>query len=202
MTFRSDEEMSQILRRAQEIASSEQALLDDQQEWRPIIDAAEEAGLNRDSVMAAIRERLAEQAIEHQPGEIVLAKSPDGHSYPAVFQSTKPSGVVVRYLTGGEGTVPITDIRPFSMIPGMKIDVLSNSYKMWLRAEVIRFNPDSRSITVNCWSSEEVLPLERIRIAGTNKKFPFNIKGHWAIIAGISFGAGATIASILHMIFR
>ena len=187
MTFRSDEEMTQILRRAQEIASSEQALLEDHHEWGPVIDAAEEAGLNRDSIMAAIRERLAEQAIEHQP---------------AVFQSTRPSGVVVRYLTGGEGTLPATDIRPFTMSPGMKIDVLSHSYKMWLKAEVIRFNPDSRSITVNCWSNEEVLPLERIRISGQNKSFPFNIKGHWAIIAGISFGAGATIATILQMIFR
>lgn len=190
-------ELSGLLARAQEIEASSGHVLRDRPDLAELVTAAEEAGLSREAVIAALRERLKEEAIEHQPGELVFAQSPDGHWYPATFLGHVAGKVDLRYLNGGTGTVEATQIRVFSLAPGLKVQCYSNTYKTWTDAEIVRFNPDSKSVTTNYWYTEDVLPLERIRLKKETKEFKLAGKTRMiattVAIALASGGLGALI---------
>lgn len=164
-------DLTEILARAQEIDQDSSHILKTRPDLAEIVTAAAETGLPREAVLAALRERLAEQALEHEPGEPVFAESPDGHWYAASFNGQSGNRISLRYYNGGIGTVEPSQIRPFNLAPGVKIQAYSASYKQWTDAEIVRFNPDSRSITVTYWWTEEVLPLERVRLKKEFKGF-------------------------------
>lgn len=185
-------ELNDLLTRAQEIDHSSDHLLQSRPDLAELINAAEESGLPREAVMAALRERLAELSAAHEPGDPVFAQSPDGHWYPAIFDRQKGNRVDLRYFSGSIGSLEPSKIRPFDLAPGVKLQAYSSSYKMWVDAEIVRYNPDARSITVNYWYTEEVLPLERIRLKKEFQGFNLNLTGKTRALATL---VGVALAS-------
>lgn len=193
-----------ILRRAEEIAADEARLLQNRPDVRDLVLAAEETGLSREAVLAALRERLAEKTTDLQSGDLVFALSADSHWYPAVFQNLAREQVKLRYFNGGEGTVSLTDIKPFTLAPGLKIQTFSQSYKMWIDSEVTRYNPDSRSVATNYWYTEDIVTLERIRLKGENqfvKNLPAKAK-YYLTLAATAIGSASIAAIVTALILR
>lgn len=140
----------------------------EQPDLAALVEAAHEAGLSKDSVALALRERLAERQNWYKPGDLVFSLSADGRWYPSVFLSIEGSRIHVRYLTGGESICEPHQIRPFVMTPGQVIDAYYA--KMWCKSYVVRFNSDSRNVTVNIWGGEAVISLEHVRSRPEKRK--------------------------------
>lgn len=156
----SDEDLALVLRRAHEIESSGQGGIED------YIAAAEEAGISREATMLALKERLGQPMAPPDSGQMVFAKSADGHFYVATVSGTEGALISVRFVNGSDAKVPVADIRDFSVTPGKKLSIHSSG--MWFDGEVIRFNPESRSVTMNLWGSEETVNLEKVRLRKPN----------------------------------
>lgn len=192
-----DSQFESVLRRAEEISADGSELLQDRPDLDSIVTAAEEAGMSREAVMIAIRERIAEMAAGIAPGDLAFARSPDGHWYPATCVEHARGRTKVRYLSGGEGTLDPGDVRPFEVSPGMVIQAFSQHYKTWVNAKVERFNPDSRSITARCWYEEDIFALERIRLKGKRAKTSLLDKSNVILMTAIVGGAGALIGALV-----
>jgi len=194
---------SEVLRRAQEIEAQSNLLLRPDQEVDAFVKAAEEAGIARDAVMQALRERLGYVPEELAPDTQVFAKSADGAFYVAKVLEVKGRSVRVRFLSGSDHTVDITDVRSFSLSPGQKIQYLSPSYFMWVTGELIRFNRDVGSVTGSCWGHEEVLTLDKVRMPKEVAPKAGSDATKAAIIAAVSGLIGTGIgAALMHLLSR
>lgn len=159
----SSEELSEVLRRAQEIDThGGSADLDD------YVKAAEEAGISRDATMQALRERLGYPVAAAQTGEFVFARSADGHYYPAKVESTEDRTAKVKFLNGAQVQVPLSDLRELNLTPGQKVNYLSPSMKMWSNGTVRAFNRDALSLEVDNWGSSETVTLDKVRMLQQN----------------------------------
>lgn len=185
------EDLGLLLERAEELNEDMSTLLLHRPEYKNLVDAAQEAGMSREAVLMALRERLEETAREFKEGEFVFAESDDHHWYAAKYLGMEGSRCKLRYMTGGEALVEPTKLRAFGLNPGKKVQCYNATNKTWTSAEVIRYNPDSHSVTVNYWYTEEVLPIERIRIKRDFKGVNLNIKNKGLAIAiAIALGSG------------
>ena len=105
-------EAQEILRRAQEIESQQGVMLRSQADVEQFVSAAEEAGLSRDAVLQALRERLRMPAEAFEPGSLVFAESADGRFHVASLTSLDEHTAKIRFLNWGtEETVTLEHIR-------------------------------------------------------------------------------------------
>src|SRR5437016_2718188 len=116
----SEEERRETLRRAQEIADNPPAR-SETGELESYLRAAEETGIPRDAVLAALRERLLVPADSLKEGDLVFAPSADGASYPARIDRFQGDEVVVTFMSGGEHTLALASIRPLGLVPGRQL---------------------------------------------------------------------------------
>jgi hypothetical protein len=190
----SQEELTEVLRRAQEIDSASHSISGIEE----YVTAAEEAGVSREATLLALRERLGVPIALPTVGEMVFAKSSDGHFYTATVQNVGDKLVSVRFMNGSDAKVPIGEIREFALNPGQKLNYHSNG--MWWDAEIVRFNSEARSITMNLWGAEETVTLDKVRI---RKPTSFELNkslGLWINRAAIFLagtGAGMILMKIL-----
>jgi hypothetical protein len=189
------EEMAAVLAKA-ELIQDQASHLESDPQVKELLVAAEEAGLDRLSVLQALREVLSDQAqknvIEYKQGELVFAKSNDGCSYPAFIESVEKGSVVVKFANGAQDRLPAEDIKPFRMAPGAKVEFSSASTSWyWMKGEVQRFNPDTRSTALSYWGSEQLIPLEKIRLAKEPIRFSLSAaKQSVFVMLGIAAGSG------------
>lgn len=155
----SQAELTEVLRRASEIEAATHSGTGGLEEY---VRAAEEAGISREATLYALRERFGFVTDMPSQGEMVFARSADGHHYAASVVSVEGNLAKVRFVNGSEAKVSLVDIRDFGLTPGQKLSAQSSG--MWFDSEVIRYNVEARSVTVNMWGSEETLPLEKVRM--------------------------------------
>ncbi len=187
-------QLSEILRRAHEIESHAptDATISGYQDY---IDAAEEAGISREATLQALRERLGLPVTTPEAGQLVYAKSADGHFYPARIQSAEGQNFRVRFMNGSEATKPMADLRELSFTPGLKVNYHSPSSGGWWTADLVRFNETAQTVTVNAWGTEETVPLDQIRLKSTNpsavtaQTWMLRLS-HWLVAGGLGFALG------------
>lgn len=160
-----DDEVRAVVQRAHEIDQQTQSMVAARAEVEQYLRAAEEAGLSRDATLQALRERLDFPLTHPEPNQIVFAKSGDGRFYLARVQAVGPVGVEVRYFNGAEATLPVTDLQPLNLSPGTKLEYQSGSWSMWVTGEVMNYNRDANSVTMNYWGQHETVTLDRVRIS-------------------------------------
>lgn len=187
-------ELSEILRRAQEIESHSpsDAAVSGYQDY---IEAAEEAGISREATLQALRERLGLPVATPEAGQLVYAKSADGHFYPARIQSAEGQTFKVRFMNGSEASKPMADLRDLSFTPGLKLNYQSPSSGGWWTGDLVRFNETAQTVTINCWGSEETVPLDQIRLKTIN---PNTVNAQtwmlrisqWVVAGGLGFALG------------
>lgn len=191
------------MRRAQEIDSQTQLMLEPYPEYTELIRAAEEAGIARDATLQALRERMSLPAQAFEAGQKVFARSADGHFYAATLERIEGRVAHLRFVNGSEHQADMTDLRLFGLTPGQKVHYHSSSYGMWIQAEVVRFNRDSGSVTLTAWYQEETVPLEKVRVNREGNPIKLGDQAKFWLVGGIALVAGGGLgAAIMALINR
>lgn len=155
-------ELGEVLRRAHQIETATSS-----GGFEEYIAAAEEAGISREATLLALRERFGYRTELPTEGEMVFAKSADNCYYAATVVSVEGNLARVKFVSGSEAKISVTDIRDFSLTPGQKLSIQHSG--MWFDAEFMRYNAEARSVTMNLWGSEETLSLEKVRLRQPTK---------------------------------
>ncbi len=194
----STEDLSGVLRRAQEIDSGQGHSTD----LEAYVQAAEEAGISREATMQAIRERLGYPVSAAKLGDFVFARSSDGHYYAAKVESTQEKSARVRFMNGAEVEMPLSDLREFKLMPGEKLNYLSPAAGFWANGTVSTYNPDARVVVIESWGTTESVALDKVRLLAQNAGRGLGAKANewmirlWWLGGGI--GIGVLIDRLLH----
>ncbi len=194
----STEELSGVLRRAQEIDAGGGS----SGEMEAYITAAEEAGISREATMQAIRERLGYPIAAARLGEFVFARSADGHYYAAKVEHTEEKSARVKFMNGAVADLPLSDLREFALLPGQKLNYLSPSGGFWANGTVTTFNADSRVVTMESWGTAESVPLDKVRMLAQNTRMGIKATANLWASKLWWLGGGIGIGVILDMILR
>jgi hypothetical protein len=198
------EQVGEVLRRAQEIQDQTAHLAASNAEIEQFVVAAEESGLSRDATLQALRERLTYKPDVYKENDFVFAKSADSRYYVARVLSAKDGVARVRYSMGGEDDVSFADLKVFSMVPGRRVTYFSPGNQWWFEGEVVKVDLAAEKVTMNLWGTTETVRFDKIRLAPKSlTKSVVDFKATttlWAVglAAGIGGGlVGAAIALVL-----
>lgn len=198
-----DEELRDVLARAQEI-SLEQSYVLREDEVAQYVDAAAEAGIPRDATLQALRERLALIHPHLSEGQLVFAKSGDGRFHAARLVKVETNSATVRFVSGGESVLKLDELRAFSLTPGSKLQHYSSLYGSWITAQVTRFNAEANSVTLSTWGTEETVPLDKVRLPVRHDEADFTDQAYRAgvwLVGGLA-GGGAIGALVTWLLMR
>jgi hypothetical protein len=191
------DELRDVLKRADEIEQQTKLLLGPHPEMEEYVRAAEEAGLDRDATLQALRERLSVPLESIKPGTQVFARGGDDHFYVATVKAVNGRSVEVRFVSGADHIADVEELRQFSLTPGRPIQALTNTYKFWSGVKLIRFNRDSGSVTVDYYGSQEDLPLDRIRLPRERKNVPMITRGEAWLYAAATGTVGTLLGAAI-----
>jgi hypothetical protein len=164
-----DEEVSQTLTRAVQIADSktEMPITGKPGGYEAYVSAAEEVGIPREAMVQALRERQLLPVESLTPGDVVFARSVDNSFYAAVIEKVDSDAAIrIRFVGGGDHVVPACDIRPLAMTPG-KIVLFQHEEMgegIWYSGRVTEYHSTTRQVVVSCAGSSLSVPISRIRI--------------------------------------
>lgn len=155
-----EEEVREVLARAEAIHMESSATSD----AHSVIRAAEEAGLPREAIEQAIRERFEFVGALPKPGELAFAKSTDGKFYVSEVIESAPTSARVRFLKGGELSVRPEDLKPLSLLPGQRVVCPWPDWGWWT-CTVVSYNADKKKVKVSDgWGSTETFPISDVRL--------------------------------------
>jgi hypothetical protein len=192
-----DEELRDVLARAEEIQRASRHGEEMSAELEAVIGAAEEVGLARPSVERALRERFALSA-PPKIGSQTFAKSVDGNFYVAEVLSTSAEGVRVRFLRGSEHLVTLDQLRPCAFIPGARVVCDWPWWGQWT-CTVVSYDAVKQRVKVNDGSGyTRTFPISEVWldpppatvVSGARKRV-------YATLIGAGAGLGALIGSIV-----
>ena len=163
----SEEESRETVQRAREIAEQGREPAALEADYEVYLQAAEEVGVSREAVLQALRERLLVPSRAFAEGETVFAPSSDGFWYPAVLKSLGEQTAAVEFVSGGEHTCALADLRPLTLIPGRKLQADLKGWG-WGDAIVERHDAGKRKVRVvhdDWFGTKETVPLTGVRLA-------------------------------------
>lgn len=197
------ERLRTILQRAEEIEFSASVGTGLSRADEELVAAAQEAGLSREAVEQALRERFALENMHLQVGSLVFAQSSDRHFYPAKISAIEGAAVRVEFASGGEHTVSRMEIKPFTVLPGQMINVPWPSWGWW-NSRVISFDREQMKVRVSDnFGSELTVPISETRLAP--ELAPSEARDRlrqWLTYAAISLSSGVVGALIMRAILR
>ena len=133
-------------------------------EIEAIVAAAEEAGLSREAVLQAMRERLHTVVQAPAVGTRVFATSADGKLYVADVTTATEQSVRVRFLKGGELDVPLGAIQPCSFLPGQRVVCPWLDWGWWT-CTVVSYDAEQGVIKASDgWGTTETFPITEVRL--------------------------------------
>ncbi|MFZ4506217.1 MAG: hypothetical protein ACOYON_00790 [Fimbriimonas sp.] len=191
----SAEEMTALLQRAQEIDAGRLGTVEGASETESFVRAAEEAGISREAITQAMRERLQPTISDLQTGERVFAKSADGAFYVALVSKVDGPIAKVRFLNGGDHEIATADLRPFSLLPGMQVEAKWPMWG-WYSVKVERFDPIALTVTLTDGMTTCQLALTEVRLPIEKTKAELTTQALlWRI--GLLAAGGGTILGFL-----
>ena len=156
----SPDELREVLARAEEIHSRNVETGDAES----ILRAAEEAGLPREAIEKALEERFGAPREPAKPGELIFAQSTDGKHYVAEALSGDHRETRVRFLKGGEHSVPTANTRPASFLPGERV-VCPWPFWGWWTCTVISYDAPKKKIKVtDGWGEYQTFSIKDVHI--------------------------------------
>ena len=192
-----DDDIRDLLARAEEI---DRSLNGDamRAELELVMQAAEEVGISRSAIERALRERLDLPHLAPTVGDLVFAQSVNGKFYAAEIVAAKPDGMHVRYLSGGEDTVTLEQLRACSFRPGERVAV---QWPWWgaCTCTVVRYDAAAQRVTVDDgWGETRAFPIAEVWLAAPRRS-PFGrtrARMH-ATLIGVGALLGAIFGSII-----
>ena len=195
----SDDELRDVLTRAEEIQRSSRSVDTMQSEIEAVIGAGEAVGLERTAIERALRERFDVSSAPPSPGSLVFAQSADGKYYVAEVVSVSPNDVRVRYLRGSEHTVLPEELRPAAFLPGEKVVANWPWWGPWT-CTVISYDAARQKVKLtDGWGYTKTFPISEVWQSGRK---PWSGRMRIAITwlsVGVGLGAavGATLTALL-----
>jgi hypothetical protein len=197
VTRLTDDELRDVLSRAEEIQRGSMQGGDWNPEVAAVIAAAEEIGLSRTAVVRALRERLNLAASPPAPGDLVWARSVDEKFYPAEVVAVREDGVRVRFLRGSEHDVTPDQLRPCSIVPGERVVVHWPWWGPWT-CTVLAYDATKQRVKLtDGWGYTKSFPLSEVWLAPARADPAAARKRVYATLLGAGAGVGAILGSII-----
>ncbi len=191
-----DDDIKGVLARAEEIYLR----TSDTHDSDVVIRAAEEAGLPREAIEQALREQFE---LFHEPpkaGDLVFARSSDDHHYVAEVIAETVSGFKVRFLKGGEASMPLQALKPCSFLPGEEVTV-NWPWWGWWQVSVVGYSDTSRQVQVTDGWNEEWFAMTDVRLDPPKKPGQVRKAMIWTYAAVIA-GSGLLGAVVTWLVVR
>ena len=163
-----EEDFREVLARAETIQASH-ASGGLGQEEQAFAAAAEEAGMSREAVEQALRERLQLPTEPPKPGTRVFARSADDCYYIAKVLEKLPTGAKVKFLRGEEHTVLASDLRTCSLLPGTNIYGFWKDWG-WCPVTIVSYDEKADRLTVTDWWGTDTVSAAEVRLQPPRKK--------------------------------
>jgi hypothetical protein len=193
----SDDELRLVLARAEEIQRGTRQGRAWEAEVAAVVQAAEGIGISREAVERALHERFGALAAPPKAGETAWAVSVDGNAYVADVVGTDGEMARVRFLHGGEHTVPVSELRHCAFPPGEKVMVNWPWWGAW-KCAVTAYDAYARMVTVDDgWGERLTFPIAQVWQAPANpatrsrRTLYLKLMGAGAAI-GVALGTVAT----------
>jgi hypothetical protein len=189
----SDDELRDVLARAEEIQCGARTADTMQAEFEAVIGAGEAVGLSRPALERALRERVDLVAAPPSPGSLAFAQSADGKFYVAEVLSGDQHSARVRFLRGSEHTVTSEQLRPCSLLPGEKVIVNWPWWGPW-KCTIISYDATKQKVKLSDgWGDTKSFPIAEIwqndrKVMGSKS----TLYTKWL---GIGAAAGAALGS-------
>ncbi len=191
------DEIATLLARAQQLDSEAGVAAETNPEVAELYEAAEVAGVHRESVDRALRERFVFKPPEYRAGDFLFALGADGDYHFAEFVARDGEFVEVRYANGATAKVFGSATKPFSSVPGSTVDCLWPG-RGWIACRIKEIVPEKRWIYVESdrgetkyFSYDEVRILTGPRPASSASPFwkstPFLLAATAALTALVSW---------------
>ena len=192
-----DDELRDVLTRAEEIQSAAPRADDVSAELEAVISAAEEVGLARPAMEQALRERLSISATPPSVGSLTFAKSADDKFYVAEVLDASNEGVRVRFLRGSEHLVTLDQLRPASLIPGERVVVDWPWWGPWT-CTVASYDAAKKRVKLSDGSgSTKWFPISDVWLAARKPIGSGARTRVYATLAGAGAAVGALVGSII-----
>ena len=191
----SDDELREVLTRAEEIQQSARSVGTMQSEIEAVIGAGEAVGLDRTAIERALRERFDVAVAPPTPGSLVFAQSADGKFYVAEVVSADVEGARVRFLRGSEHSVTPEQLRPCAFLPGEKVVVNWPWWGPWT-CTVISYDAARQKVKLtDGWGYTKSFPISEVW--QSNRK-PWGGRMRIAVTwLTVGIGLGAAVATTL-----
>ena len=194
----SDEELRDVLARAEEIERATRHGDAWNAELAAVIGAAEEVGLSRQAVERALAERFNLPAVPPVVGSITWTRSADGKAYVAEVLEVFQGGARVRFLRGGEHRVTLDELRPCAFIPGERIACDWPNWGPWT-CTVLAYDAVARRVELSDgWGYTKTFPIAEVWLPAAKPEARPRRRVYSLLAAGAA--AGALIGSIITML--
>jgi hypothetical protein len=182
-----DEELRDVLTRAEEIQRATRTGPAAQKELEAVIGAAEEIGLERSAVERALRERLA----------LTLARSTDDKYYVAEVVSVTPDNIRVRFLRGSENDVTLDQLRPIAFNPGERLTVDWPMWGQWT-CTVVSYDAARRRVELSDgWGETRSFPIDEVWVKPKREENSLGRRRVYVTLVGAGAAIGAVIGSLI-----
>ncbi len=154
--------IKEILNRATEIDASQSLSVEENPEYDNLLRSADEAGIKRESVLQALRERLGYVEQPLKADDFVFARVPSGEGYPANVISVESDGVLVKFTSGATLKVPRSAVTPFLGLPGDQVMVpWTDSW--WTLGSVDEYVPEKKMVRVKAMGKTKYFMLHELK---------------------------------------
>jgi hypothetical protein len=191
----SDDELRDVLTRAEEIQRGVRTADTMQAEFEAVIGAGEAVGLSRVAIERALRERVS-LASPPAVGSRVFAQSADGKFYVAEVVSGDDHSTRVQFLRGSEHTVTNEQLRPCSLLPGEKVIVNWPWWGPW-KCTIISYDAAKQKVKLtDGWGDTKSFPIAEIW-QSERTAIPIGKAALYAKWLGLGATAGAVLGSAI-----
>ena len=192
-----DEELHDVLARAQEIDDAARHGDEWAVEVAAVIGAAEEVGLSRQAVQQALAERLLLPASPPAIGSLTWARSSDGRLYGAEVLGASEEGTLVRFLGGSEHRIALGELRPWTLMPGQRVGCDWPGWGPW-SCTVIAYDFEKREVDLSDrWGNRKKFPVSEIWLSPAKADSRAARRRTYATLLAAGAAAGALIGSIV-----
>lgn len=192
----SEQDLSEVLTRAQAIQANKVSLEHSKGDLEMFIKAAEEVGINREALLQAIKEKSGQPLEGLHTGDKVFAKSADGAFYLAEVTELDSTIAKVSFNHGTTHTLPLTDLRPFSLLPGQKIEANWPIWGWW-EVQIVRYDAEKQLLDVTDGMETRKFTLDEIRLKVEKNKTAKSLQSKFYQVAFWAATVGAVAGAIL-----
>jgi hypothetical protein len=185
----------EVLARAQAIQAKGVRLsadkpIEEQPAVMELVDAAEEAGIERTAVLQALHEREPVLPERVSVGSLVFAPSSDGEFYVAHVLAIKEGQAEVKFGNGSRARVYGEALRPFSLLPGES--VMCDTHSGWRKSTVEKYDPKDEFVRAKGMWGNGDFRLDQIKMYRPAKPGRYDF-GFWLLV-GMPFFLGISAA--------